>query len=336
MVGAVDATNRRFERAFVSLDQSTWATLRVLLGFGLLLFAQWPDPRPLASLPESLLDAPPGLPQLLTDAAFREPWFLDLLHVAGVAAIVAFIAGVRGGAWWVTGWALLAHSILFSVGKIDHTYLPWLFPAALATSGWGTRSPSGWSFSPTLAPAALLMSIAWLTAALPKIKGGWLDPSSQSVSGFLEGGSKSGPLRDWFFGLPVVVLEFVDWAVIALELALPVLFLCSVRLRGLAVAAAIGFHFSALAVFGIGGDGLAVAYAVVIAPVALRWSVPRRYVAGALALAALWRLTADTDFLQAWLFGWTARPEIGAALLAYAALGCLVLWSLRSAEFESS
>ncbi len=321
---------RHLGRSFPPLTSSQWTVLRVQLGFGLLLFAQWPDPRGLEGVPASLLAPPPGLPQLLTADVFRTEWFLLFLQVSGTAAVVAFIAGARWSVTLLTGWAVLSHSILFSYGKIDHTYLPWLLPLALATSGWGRKLGGKWAFSPSLAPAAILVSIAWLTAALPKVRGGWLELSTQAVQGFLLTSSKTGPTSGLLLDLPQPILEAVDWAVVCLELALAFAVLGTIRWRSVAVLGAIAFHLSALAVFGIGGDGLAVAYAALLAPFALSGrAVPSRpALLTIVGFAALWRMWSPADRFQFWLFGFTPDPDLFAAAAVYLTLTVAVLWPL--------
>ncbi len=318
-------------------DQSTWIGLRFLLALWLATIAQWPDVGQLRDAPRSLLRPPVGTAELAADFVPRDSLSLACLEVAGIVCLAAFGAGVRGAWWALGGWAVAAHSVVFAFGKVDHTYVPWLLPLVCAGSGWGATSRDA-SILASRAPAIMLAAVAWTTAALPKLAGGWFSPSTQTAAHLLVG-REAGPLAAAFLNLPSSLLELVDWAVVLGEFAIaPLLFLAPTRVPALLGATV--FHISVLLVFGIGYDAIVVLYLFLAVPSALAASAGRAVhrqrtgsaALGLLMVAGLYRMLAANDRLQLSVAGrFTDRAEFAGSLVTLvAAIGLLAWWLLRA------
>ncbi len=90
---------------------------------------------------------------------------------------------------------IVGNSFLYSRGKIDHTdLLLVLIPLIMAFSNWGARFSidsicvSGKKQETHSWPVtfiALIMGFAYFSAGLPKLLGGWLNPSTHAVKGIL-------------------------------------------------------------------------------------------------------------------------------------------------------
>lgn len=91
--------------------------------------------------------------------------------------------------------SLIGYGFVYSLGKIDHTILLVVVPAAMAPAGWGDRFSldavrrRSRGHSDAAEPAeqwalrwyALAVGLAFLTGAIPKLRGGWLDPTTHAV-----------------------------------------------------------------------------------------------------------------------------------------------------------
>lgn len=178
---SVDAAGLGLYRIAVAL----FSLLILMPGYGGLRFDA------VARLPDALYLPPPGPMQWMP--GFPPPLVFDVLHGALYLSLTALLFGYR------TRWASIVTTILlligsgwfFSAGKINHTMLFVLLPLVMAFSNWGaafsidarlrgtSQTPSVASWPLTL--AALLTGFAMFTAGVPKILGGWLDPSTQAV-----------------------------------------------------------------------------------------------------------------------------------------------------------
>ena len=186
-----------------------------------------------------IADAPDVLfnPPFLSPANILTGWPPDaVMYLLSLGVLVGFVLLLFGIATRFVsialGVVLLAgYNLAYSFGKIDHSILQ---PAALlvmSVSGWGNRYrlfPRGEVAerrdrnAAALGILAILIGFAYLSAALPKISGGWLDPGSQAVRGWvtlysnIDGGESllAGPLlaidAPWFW-------EAFDWAAVGLE-----------------------------------------------------------------------------------------------------------------------
>ncbi|CAN5827784.1 hypothetical protein BH23ACT10_BH23ACT10_17550 [soil metagenome] len=121
-----------------------------------------------------------------------------------------------------------------------------------ARAGRRGEGASGWP----IALLALLLAFAMFTAAVPKVWGGWLDPSSQAVRGHLLQRFHAVGIDDYLAPmlvsaeLPVVAWELLDYAAVLFETT----FLAAVlrpRVFRWWLALAIVFHLTNLLVLNI-------------------------------------------------------------------------------------
>lgn len=145
----------------------------------------------LSDLPDALFLPPPGPMRL--PPGFPPPYFTQGLHLLISLSLAALLFGYR------TRWAsmltgslfLIGYGFSYSLGKINHNVLFVLLPFVMAVTNWGAaysldalngrvrRAVNSWPI--TL--LALLVGFAMFTAGLPKILGGWLDPSTHATQG---------------------------------------------------------------------------------------------------------------------------------------------------------
>lgn len=248
---------------------STLALYRIGFGIWLITTGTIPDLRWIGGYPQAFYEPPPGLSQAW--GTIPGSTVTNIITAALLASIAALTLG------WRTPWAsilvtingLISSSVLFSVGKIDHTAVLWFTPALLAGSGWGNlysldaarnhkpapnplSKPSG---APIVA-AAVMIAVAFTTAAAPKLAGGWLNPNTQAARSHFE---------YWFIELgrdrlaaataaqaPWWAWETVDWATVAFETsALAALAAGAVAHRWW-IATAVWFHLAVALVMNIG------------------------------------------------------------------------------------
>lgn len=145
----------------------------------------------LDSVPDIFFYPPPGPMQLFS--GFPSFPFFEALLVLLNLSLVAVLVGYR------TRWATLATGILLLVGygfnyslsNLHHNILLLVLPLVMAFSNWGAalsfdarsgRAPRQVHSWP-LVMVALLLGYGMFTAGVPKIIGGWLDPSTHAVQG---------------------------------------------------------------------------------------------------------------------------------------------------------
>jgi hypothetical protein len=225
----------------------------------------------------------------LPEVAWDPPWGpLRLLPAPPPEWVVSALAGALAlsAGFLLFGWFTRSTSIAlavvqmalfgisYSYGKIDHTILVALVPLFLAWSRWGNRlsidglvdRDRGASWPVRL--FALTIGLAFVTSALPKIRGGWLDPTSQAAQGhFLASiinGTDDG-FRRWLATVDAPgAWELLDVATVAVELLLVVAVLNWRAFRiGLAVLAL--FHFGIMLTLGITFYANVLSYGVFVA-----------------------------------------------------------------------
>lgn len=213
-----------------SLDALRW-----LVGFYLVLieapYYSW-----IGDAPRAFFD-PPVFSIASVAGGFPPGPFFVLLDLIAIGAIVLMTVGVRTRTATVVVviCRVVGSSFMFSFGKIDHTIMLTVFLAAMAYCDWGRRSsrPQSWDAPDrhtTLrsrqarALVAVALSFGFVTAGLPKLLH-WVD-ADMSTSGFLswyyEGLfdlRRNGMLAGWVPHLPPLLLELIDVAAVALELA---------------------------------------------------------------------------------------------------------------------
>ncbi|MEZ3157319.1 hypothetical protein AB1K56_10375 [Microbacterium sp. BWR-S6Y] len=242
----------------------------------------------IAGLPDDFLHPRPGLlgfisaiPPLDVLVAISVIRFaLAVLLVLGIATIPVSIL--------LTITIMTAAGLSYSFSKVDHFILFELVPVFLGFAGWGSR----WSMDAMIRrrrgrdarevaglPVLLFaFTIGWgmLSAAAPKIAGGWLDPARDATRGYLAkdiaADDKLGLLGPWMLTFDSQIFwKALDYATIAAEGLLfflvltPFLFRCWLALLSC-------FHIAVYLTLGISFVDYTLVYAVFFAP-AILWIV---------------------------------------------------------------
>lgn len=177
---------------------------------------------------------PPPFSVATIAGGWPAPWLLMVLTIFVAILYVAVLFGYR------TRWSslmlgaalLVGNSFTYTFGKINHDEtLLTLVPVVMAFSNWGdaysldaragrrSDGAPGWP----IAMLALLLGFAMFTAAVPKVWGGWLDPSSQAVRGHLLQRFHAVGIDDYLApvlvsaSLPVWMWELFDYAAVLFE-----------------------------------------------------------------------------------------------------------------------
>ncbi len=129
------------------------------------------------------------------------------------------------------GFMLAVNSVQYGYGKIGHDILPVLAPLFMAFSGWGDaysvdnklgiRYP-GRAWCQAL--FAVVIGMAMITAAWPKLSTGWMRLDGSAVHGevvnyYFGYGSKAKLAPVLMASTPGIAWEFLDWATVGIELA---------------------------------------------------------------------------------------------------------------------
>lgn len=249
---------------------------RFRVAYALTLLLMLPTFDWVSGYPQSFFAPPPGPFRLLD--GLPAGGTLTALGLVLTCALVALALGIgTTTASLLTGATLLTgFGMSFSLGKIDHTILAVLVPLVLAAARWGdTVSVDALRRDPATTPEsnpqwplrllALLISLGYLTAVLPKLLNGWLDPRTQAVRAYALGAGDS-PLVpvELLLGLPNAVWEGVDWATVLFEVYV-VLAIINWRAFRLALAVAAVFHLSVHLMLGILFELNVLAYGAFIA-----------------------------------------------------------------------
>lgn len=246
----------RFDRWAADGDFSLASLARLRILLATLLLLQLPNFHWVADYPSAWFTPPAGPFALFH--AFPSAWFLIGIEVCLAASLLAMLVGwhTRVASVAVTSTFILGSGFTYSLGKIDHNILMALAPAVLSFSGWGrrlsidarrgvaTESAEQWP----VRLLALLLGLAFMTAAIPKVLGGWLSPSTQTVQATLHeqfyGHERTQFLAETFINLRNTVFwESLDYLTIALEAGL---LFAVVSWKGLRIACAVAciFHMS--------------------------------------------------------------------------------------------
>ncbi|MEO6473411.1 MAG: HTTM domain-containing protein, partial [Aeromicrobium sp.] len=184
----------------------------------------------------------------------------------------------------------------YSFGKIDHTIFGVAVPLVLCWAGWGRRFsfdairnpirqgdqelPPQWP----LRLMALIVGLAFFTAALAKFSGGWLSTSSQAVRGYF---LKRYVINGDADGVAPILMaihsprawELLDWFTVAFEAAILISVLVWPAFRVMLAVACV-FHLSVLLMLDIAFSINVIAYgsfvywSVICAPVRRLWGRP--------------------------------------------------------------
>lgn len=228
------------------------ARFRIIFSVGALLtlfdFSWW------GGYPSAMYLPPPGPFQLL--GGFPPVWFAVSLEIAVALALACLAFGyhTRIAGWAATVLMIIGFGFTYSFGKIDHPILFAIAPAVLGFSGWGDelsidklRGARRVGFRPwVIRLLALLIGLAFLTAAVSKLRAGWLLPGTQAVrrevlSAYVDG--NTGGILPFLVSLDLPALwEVFDWATVILEFSI---IFCALSWRAFRVAISIAtlFHF---------------------------------------------------------------------------------------------
>ena len=182
----------------------------------------------------SIFFNPPFISLASLFSEFPPYWFLMFLSLSACLLVILLLFGykTRSVSLLLAFTILIGKSFSYSFGKINHDFLIWLIPLAMAFSNWGeaysfdskkinlhkNNEERNWPI--TL--LALALCLAMFSAGLPKIWGGWLNLSSHAVKAHLlnsyyENGRQS-LLAPFFLKLDSpFIWEFFDYAAITLE-----------------------------------------------------------------------------------------------------------------------
>ena len=332
--------DRFFFRTWV-IAPDRLAIIRMIYGIYALTLL-FPVPGWVSDLPGSWFEPPFG-PMLILEST-PPVWAILAVTTVAALALVAVVAGFKTKAASLVAAGALATlaGIEYSFGKIDHNTFMWAVPLAMAFSGWGNAisfdsrnsdedesadKSSGWAVSLLM----VLLASAMATAAIAKMRGGWLDPTYSATFGhqlnhvFARGGDGflARQAVDNHIG---VVDEVVDWATVLFELAwIPAIF--SVRWTRRVVAFAVLFHMSVALVLNIAFMANLAVYAVVVAWPAPRQELRHRIWVAAVAVAAVAAVAAIAGHPLARLaFAWSERGDL---LVSTAVLGVATIAAIR-------
>jgi predicted DCC family thiol-disulfide oxidoreductase YuxK len=239
-----------------------------------------PDFSWVAAYPDSMYNPPPGPMQLFS--GFPPELVLRALEAAFAACLVAILIGwqTRVASFLAVVVSMTGFGFTYGLGKIDHDILLVLIPAAMALAGWGDRlsvdalrrrgrpAPPERAEQWPLRLFALLIGLAFLTAALPKVNGGWLAWDSHAVQAmqarhYLSNGAHGLLAGPFFHFNNPVFWELMDIATIALEAGM-VLAVLSWRSTRVAFAVAATFHLGVWLLMTIPFVMNVIAYAFVV------------------------------------------------------------------------
>jgi hypothetical protein len=221
-------------------------------------------------------------------SGFPDMWFFVLLNFIMIGSALALILGYR--VFWASlllaAALLTGNSFAYSFGKINHDIFIILIPLVLAFSNWGDRLKTGnWNKQNSpgkdtgrwhdlkqtgwpLALLAMLVSLGMLTAAIPKITSGWLDPSVSALMGHLARNyhitERSTFLAEFFLvHNNLAFFKLLDYSTLVLEAGFMI---AMFRWRWFLTfcAAACLFHFGVLLMMGITFVNNVIAYAAFV------------------------------------------------------------------------
>lgn len=324
---ALDRFDRWVQQGpFTARDLGRYRVVYCVLLFLLMPRLSW-----LAGYPSSFYVPPTGPFEWLN--GFPPTGVLVAIEILAYLLLTATLFGV-----WTTASSIGLSLVLmidfglnFSVGKVDHSMVMVIVPLILAFARWGdhfsvdamrrrARSGQGGPMVTAILddpqrqpqwPLRLLgfcLGAAFVSAAVPKVLGGWLSLSTQASyayqvrSDFNSG--RSSLLSELLVNTPFPPMwEALDWATVLLE-GLAVLALVSWRSWRIALAVLVLFHVSVGLSLGIWFASNLVVYGAFVAWGRLQlpgWSLPERWTARASWLVG--PMVALTTLALWWLGG---------------------------------
>lgn len=296
LANVLGATSRRIDYLCRSYraDPSYLAALRILFALYVLILPV--DYSWITSVPSVLFDPAPGPFSLLSGPPSAE--FVSVLNVLRIILALMLLFGFRTleVSVCLSATMVVGSGLANSYGKVDHFILFELTPLALAAAGWGSalsvdayRSRSKSRRVPRVDPGlpllawAMVVAYALVTAALPKVVSGWLDPSREATRGFVArdvaDATKLGPLTQAVFEIKFSAFwKFLDYSTLIAESALVVLIFFPLLFR-IGIAAIVFFHVGVYLALGISFESYFFVYApffsapVIMAIAALRHTI---------------------------------------------------------------
>ncbi len=254
--------------------------IRILFAAHILIFPI--DYKWVAEVPGAFFHPPPGPFMFFSSSPPME--MLVALEVLRALLAVLVLVGYRTktASLALAAVLIVGSGLTHSFGKVDHFILYETLPAAMAFAGWGSRysidarrarSSAAYGFPMLL--WAITVGFALLTAAVPKILTGWLDPSRQATRGYvardLAEPIKLGPLTDFFGTIDSAIFwKALDYATILAEgwvilaVLVPMLFRFSLLIL-------VGFHAGVYLALGIDFAHYLLVYAVFFAFPVRQW-----------------------------------------------------------------
>lgn len=283
----------RFEQIIAKAAESYRADTR-FLAILRIAYASWilllpVDVMWMADIPDGFINPRPGLFMFVSSA----PDWGVLFAISAIRIVLAVLLAV--GLFTVpvsialTCCMILVSGLSYSYSKVDHFILFELTPVFLAFAGWGRRcsvdalrrrtSPKGARGS-GLPVLLFAMTIGWamLSAAAPKMLGGWMDPSRQATRGYIARdiavGVKPGILGEWILSIDFTPFwKAMDYATLVVEAGL-IFFVFTPLLYRLWLLLLSFFHIGVYLMLDISFIDYALVYAVFFSP-ALVWSLRR-------------------------------------------------------------
>lgn len=334
--------------SFAEIPVESLAALRVLFSLWCLFFGFIPQLGWVSDMPTALFQPPPGISMLLP-TPFPHWLAIAIPTIAYAASALLLIGWRTRPVSIVLSVALLAaHSAVASWGKINHATLLLVLPLFGAYAGWGdvfsvdagSIKPAGKSRRGSVL-MLLAFAVGWfyLTAAIPKIVGGWLSTETAAIAGWVassvEGSARTALLARWSLQANLGPLwELADWGVIAFE----ALFIVAALHRRAAVVLCLCasiFHVLVLLMLNIPSTGYILLYWCFLGSPLPRTISSTFAPIPALALAALACCTATTFHFFSVVPAWNITSALtglpGEQAVAACALPVALVLFLRNA-----
>lgn len=224
--------------------------------------------------PAVLYNPPPGIMQLFS--SFPPEWFFWSVHLILVTSLLLLLIGykTRLNAILAGICFIILKGFIYSLGKINHDFLLIVVLFTFAFSKWGSvyvvgsvndqkdNNTPGWPI--TL--IALFLGFMMLTAGIPKILGGWLDPDTHAVYSRFIDQYIIKERQDLLAGFALKIHSGLFWETLDyLTILFEVGFIFAIRRKistRLFTAFAVLFHFSTMLLINITFIHNFVAYAV--------------------------------------------------------------------------
>jgi len=245
------------------MSYNALGAFRILYALTFVFLLGIPQFEYLSKLPDFLYNPPPGLARLFS--GFPGPGVIHVIDVLIVISILAVLVGwqTRVASYVFGGLVILCKTWAYSLGKIDHDFLVWLVPLCLGWH-WGRgvsvdalvrKNEQHSTVSWPITFYALFLAFGFFSAAVPKILGGWLDPSFSMFREFVNVKLHRQATPDWMGELlsgihTPFIWEIFDWLTIAFEAGF-LLALLNVRAFRIFTAVAVTFHLCVYMTLGI-------------------------------------------------------------------------------------